>query len=299
MSPSSKTARLSFQNCTKQYRDFWLRLNKPALFDFSLDVCAGQIVGLLGPNGSGKSTAIKLAVGLLRPTSGSVQLSGLSPRVAAARRGLGYLPEENANPPWMTARQVLQLAARLQFVPADEVKDRVDHWLEKIDLTSSADRRSLTFSKGMGRRLGLAQCLIGNPAVVILDEPTSGLDPLGTDLVRSILHELKSSGTTVLLSSHLLAEIEDVCDELVVLSKGITLLRGSLDGLLSDSSRHDASIAGPLTADQRSELQAWCKERGLTLESIAPHRISLSEFYRNRMRSPFDQQPQERDHERS
>jgi ABC-2 type transport system ATP-binding protein len=196
-----------------------------ALDGVDLEVAEGELVGLLGPNGAGKSTLVKIACGLVRPTGGVAEICGAPAGSAPARRGLGYLAELFRFPGWMSAEELLVLHQRL--AGSDGGASERSELLTLVDLTEARDRRVEQMSKGMQQRLGIAQSLIGAPPVLLLDEPTSALDPAGRRMVRVLLEELRSRGHAVLLNSHLLSEIELVCDRVAIISRGRLVAEGA------------------------------------------------------------------------
>jgi ABC-2 type transport system ATP-binding protein len=208
-----------------------------ALVDLTLRVEPGEIFGFLGPNGAGKTTAVKLLLGLARATGGGGSVLGAPLGDRAARRDVGYLPELFRYQPWLAAREVLELHARLRSVdggpslPAAAVEDA----LETVDLVDRADDAVGSFSKGMQQRLGLAVALLGAPRLVILDEPTSALDPVGRADVRWIVRRAAQAGSTVFLNSHLLTEVERVCDRVAIIDHGRVLASGAIDDLLGEA----------------------------------------------------------------
>jgi len=217
---------------TKVYRDFWLRQRVTALDSLDLRVESNQIFGLLGPNGSGKSTTIKLLLGLLNPTKGRVAVLGKLPSDVAVKARIGYLPEESYLHRFLTPRETLDYFGRLFGLSRDERKRRVDMLLDMVGLAGAQRRAVGEFSKGMQRRLGLATALINDPDLLILDEPTSGLDPLGSRQIKDLILNLRARGKTVLLSSHLLADVEDLCDRVTVLYGGKKRAEGTVGELL-------------------------------------------------------------------
>ena len=221
-------------NLTKIFRDFWRRPKVRAVDGLDLEVKRGEIFGLLGPNGSGKSTTIKILLGLLHPSSGEVSVMGASPCSVKAKSNIGYLPEESYLYPYLTAREALEFYGRLFDMTGTARKERISQLLNMAGLTREADRPVGEFSKGMARRVGLAQALINDPQLVILDEPTSGLDPIGCRQVKDLMLTLAQRGKTILLSSHLLADVEDVCDRVVILYKGRTRVCGRINELLEE-----------------------------------------------------------------
>ncbi len=217
----------------KTYRDFWGRPRVTAVEGLSLAVAPGEVYGLLGPNGSGKSTTVKLLLGLLRPDAGEVRLFGQPPWHRSARARLGYLPEESYLYHYLTGEESLAFQALLGSLPARERAVRVEQLLVALGLSQARRRRVAEYSKGMRRRLGLAQALLHDPALLVLDEPTSGLDPAGRQVVKELVRELADGGRAVLLCSHLLAEVEDVCNRIGILSGGRLVAEGALPDLLA------------------------------------------------------------------
>ncbi|MGH2755378.1 MAG: ABC transporter ATP-binding protein [Actinomycetota bacterium] len=196
-----------------------------ALTGVDMTIAPGELVGLIGPNGAGKSTFVKIACGLVRPSSGAVRVCGAPPGSDKARAALGYLAELFRFPNWLRATEVLQLHQELAGSRGGATERR--ELLDLVGLGSAVDRRVDEMSKGMQQRLGIAQALVGEPSVVLLDEPTSALDPSGRRVVRDILRELRARGMAVLLNSHLLSEVELVCDRVVILSRGSIVTQGS------------------------------------------------------------------------
>ncbi|MDX1681917.1 MAG: ABC transporter ATP-binding protein [Phycisphaeraceae bacterium] len=227
--PVIKCAALS-----KVFKDFWLRDRVRAVQEVDLDILAGEVFGLLGPNGSGKSTTIKMILGLLKPTSGRVFVYGQRPENVRTKRLIGYLPEESYLYPFLTARETLDYYARLFGIGGPQRRRRIDMLLEMVGLEAVQRRPVGEYSKGMQRRIGLAQALINDPKLLILDEPTTGLDPIGTRQIKDLIVELAERGKTVLLCSHLLADVEDVCDRVAIMFGGRVRERGSVGELLQD-----------------------------------------------------------------
>lgn len=215
----------------KTFRDFWLRPTVAAVDGLSLSVAKGEVFGLLGPNGSGKSTTIKMILGLLSPSGGKVSLFGLPPRSVAARSRLGYLPELSYLHPFLTARETLRYYAGLCGLRRREANGRIGELLRMVDLVDVADRPVGGFSKGMARRIALCAALIGKPDLLVLDEPTSGLDPISTKEVKTLVKALAEGGMTVLMTSHLLADAEDVCDRVAIVNHGKCVAEGRIGEL--------------------------------------------------------------------
>ena len=215
----------------KTFRDFWLRPVAEAVNGIDLDVARGDVFGLLGPNGSGKSTTIKMILGLLAPTAGTVKLFGLPPRARAARARLGYLPELSYLHPFLTARETVRYYAGLSGLDGRTAKTRTDELMEQVGLTANANRAVGGFSKGMARRVALAAALIGKPDLLVLDEPTSGLDPISTKEVKLLVKALRAGGMTILTTSHLLADAQEICDRVMILNHGACVAEGKVSEL--------------------------------------------------------------------
>jgi len=215
----------------KTFRDFWLRPTVKAVDGLSLDVKRGEVFGLLGPNGSGKSTTIKMILGLLAPSAGEVRLFGRSPRSIEARERLGYLPELSYLHPFLTATETLGYYAGLCGLTRRETHERTAQLLKMVGLESVASRPVSGFSKGMARRVALAAALIGKPDLLILDEPTSGLDPVSTKEVKTLVKTLAAGGMTILTTSHLLADAEDICDRVMIVNHGKSVAEGKVSEL--------------------------------------------------------------------
>jgi ABC-2 type transport system ATP-binding protein len=224
---------VSVRGLTKVFKDFWGRPKARAVDNAEFEVRRGEVFGLLGPNGSGKSTTVKLILGLLYPTKGHIDVFGHSPRHVATKSRIGYLPEESYLYRYLNSRETLDFFGNLFRLPKNERNDRAEQLLEMVGLSQARMRAVGEFSKGMQRRIGLAQALINDPDLVILDEPTSGLDPIGCREVKDLIVALARRGKTVILSSHLLADVEDVCDRVVIYYGGKVQARGTLKELLA------------------------------------------------------------------
>ena len=217
---------------TKVYRDFWGRQKVRALKGLDLEIKQGEVFGLLGPNGSGKTTTIKLLLGLLFPTSGQALVFGRDATDVGKNQRLGYLPEESYLYKFLDAEETLNFYARLFDMPADVRRERVARLIDQVGLSWAKRRRLKEYSKGMTRRIGLAQALINDPDLILLDEPTTGLDPIGTREMKDMILRLKEQGKTVLMCSHLLADVQDVCDRIAILHQGELKELGRVDSLL-------------------------------------------------------------------
>lgn len=221
------------RNLTKVYPGFWNQQKVAALSSLNLSVRRGEIYGLLGPNGSGKTTTIKLLLGLINATGGEAEVLGRPSGDQVTRRQVGYLPEETYLYRFLNARQTLDFYARIFHMNRAQRVRAIDYYLDFVGLDPAVRKRRLgTYSKGQARRVGLAQALLNDPELVILDEPTSGLDPIGTLEMKDLILQLKAAGKTVLLSSHQLADVEDVCDRVGILYRGKMEVEGNVDELL-------------------------------------------------------------------
>ncbi|MGO8681418.1 MAG: ABC transporter ATP-binding protein, partial [Limisphaerales bacterium] len=224
---------VSVRGLTKVFKDFWHRPKARAVDNVDFDVRRGEVFGLLGPNGSGKSTTVKLLLGLLYPTKGHIEVFGHSPRHVQTKSRIGYLPEESYLYRYLNSRETLDFFGNLFHLSKSERNNRAEQLLEMVGLGKTLTRVVGEFSKGMQRRIGLAQALINDPDLVILDEPTSGLDPIGCREVKDLILALARRGKTVILSSHLLADVEDVCDRVVIYYGGKVQAMGTLKELLA------------------------------------------------------------------
>ena len=217
---------------TKVFPDWWGRAKVIAVENLNLKVKSNEVYGLLGPNGSGKTTTLKMLLSLLHPSKGKFLVLGGSTRDTKICQRIGYLPEESYLYKYLSARETLEFYGRIFGLPSSVRKSRIDNLLEMVGLAGMANRAVGTFSKGMARRIGLAQALINDPEVLILDEPTSGMDPLGTRQMKDLIVELGRRGKTVLLCSHLLADVEDVCDRIGIMYGGRMQVEGPVRSLL-------------------------------------------------------------------
>jgi ABC-2 type transport system ATP-binding protein len=224
---------VSVRGLTKVFKDFWNRPKARAVDNVDFEVRRGEVFGLLGPNGSGKSTTVKLLLGLLYPTKGHIEVFGHSPRHVATKARIGYLPEESYLYRYLNSRETLEFFGNLFQLSKEERANRGEQLLDMVGLGQTRTRAIGEFSKGMQRRIGLAQALINDPDLIILDEPTAGLDPIGCREVKDLIIALARRGKTVILSSHLLSDVEDVCDRVVIYYGGKIQAAGTLKELLA------------------------------------------------------------------
>ncbi len=221
------------RNLTKVYRDFWGRPKVQALKALDLQVYRGEIFGLLGPNGSGKTTTIKLLLGLLFATDGEALIFNEPTTNVSKNERIGYLPEESYLYKFLNAEETLQFYGRLFKISRSERNKRVGRLIDMVGLTAAKHRQLREYSKGMQRRIGLAQALINNPELILLDEPTSGLDPIGTAEIKQLIRDLREQGKTIVLSGHLLADMQDICDRIAILHRGELKEIGRVSDLLT------------------------------------------------------------------
>ena len=247
-----------------------------ALAGLTMSVPRGEVFGFLGPNGAGKTTAVKLLLGLLAPTSGQGWLLGRRIGDLAARRQIGYLPELFRYQSWLSAEEVLALHCELAPLPRSSWKDEIRTVLDTVGLTERAGDKVGTFSKGMQQRLGLGAALLGEPELVFLDEPTSALDPVGRHDVREIIRGLAARGTAVFLNSHLLSEVEQVCDRVAVVDHGRVIAEGTMEEILGGGTAVRVRVAGLAQAD-KNKLSSFGRidDEGdqLTFANLAPDRV--------------------------
>jgi ABC-2 type transport system ATP-binding protein len=234
---------ISFNNLSKSF-SYGFTGRQNVLKSISLNVEKGEVFGFLGPNGAGKSTAINIALGFIRPDAGQVLINGIVSTQKSARKYLGYLPEHPVFYDHLKACELLEFSGLASGMQKQELKTRIDPILEKMELLPFKNRLVKTFSKGMKQRIGLAMAMIANPPILILDEPMSGLDPMGRKLVTNLILEMKSEGKTIFFSSHILNDVETLCDSIAVIHKGQSLYSGDVKGFRNDfSNLEDAFIA--------------------------------------------------------
>ncbi|NNF03422.1 MAG: ABC transporter ATP-binding protein [Rhodothermales bacterium] len=231
--PTAETPAVVADGLSKTYSTRFGRRRIEALGPTDLDVRRGEVFGILGPNGAGKTTLLKLLLGIVRPTTGSGRILGQPINDASTRERVGYLPENHRFPPHLTGRQVLDIYGRLGGMTGGAIDAAAPALLERVELAAWADARVGTYSKGMMQRLGIAQALLSGPDLLILDEPTDGVDPVGRRAIRGLLSELRLLGTSVLLNSHILSEVEQICDRVAILRGGKILRTGTVEEISS------------------------------------------------------------------
>lgn len=264
---------------TRIFRDFWRRPRVVAVKDLDLKIERGEVFGLLGPNGSGKSTTIKILLGLLYPTRGRVAVFGKPPTDVEVKRRIGFLPEESYLYRFLDARETLDYYGRLFRLPRRVRINRTHMLLDLVGLSRESGRKIGEYSKGMARRIGLAQALINDPEFLILDEPTSGLDPVGTRQIKDIIRELGQRGKTILLSSHLLGDVEDVCDRVTILYGGHRRAQGTLDELLARTDQLQFTT-GRLKDETVAAIREVIRRReGLDILALTKPRQKLEDFF--------------------
>lgn len=263
---------------TKTFRDFWLRPRVRAVENIDLEVRRGQVYGLLGPNGSGKSTTIKMLLGLLQPTAGRIAVLGKRPKDVAAKRLIGYLPEESYLYRFLTGRETLDYYGRLFRLDRRARRERIDMLLEMVGLEAVQDRPVGEYSKGMQRRIGLAQSLINDPQLLILDEPTSGMDPVGARQIKDLIATLARRGKTVLLCSHLLGDVEDLCDRVAIMYGGRVRAEGTCAELLTQEHATilETSDLPPAVVD---EIRGVLAKHDLSVKRVEHPRRSLESLF--------------------
>ncbi len=268
------------RNLAKIYRDFWGRQKVNALKALDLEVKQGEVFGLLGPNGSGKSTTIKLLLGLLFPTSGQALVFGKDASDVAKNERIGSLPEESYLYKFLSASETLDFYGRLFDMPADIRRDRVNELISMVGLDWAKRRQLKEYSKGMTRRIGLAQALINDPDLILLDEPTTGLDPIGTREMKDLIIRLRDQGKTVLMCSHLLADVQDVCDRIAILHQGELKELGRVDSLLKVQNVTQMQAQG-LSQEAEEEIRAVVAKHGGELLSMENPTTTLEELFLN------------------
>jgi len=272
------TPAICIRNLTKDFAIGMRGMKLRAVEDLCLEVGDNEIFGLLGPNGSGKSTTIKIILGLLEASTGNCEIYGKPSKLVDARRSVGFLPESPYFYHYLTGRELVRYYARICMVARAEIDAAVDSVIKLVGMTEAADRRVGTYSKGMLQRIGLAQSLVHDPQLVILDEPTAGVDPLGSAAIAEIVRELKRRGKTILLSSHLLAQVEGLCDRVAILHRGKLVREGRVDDLVEEKDAESLVVQG-LNAEARAAVEAEIKAQGGRLARVEKPKLSLDAYF--------------------
>lgn len=268
------------RSLTKVYRDFWGRKKKVALNALDLKIYRGEIFGLLGPNGSGKTTTIKLLLGLLFPTAGDAFVFGEPAAKVEKNERIGYLPEESYLYRFLDAEETLDFYGRLFNIDPATRRARAAELIEMVGLAADKKRVLREYSKGMRQRIGLAQALINDPELVILDEPTSGLDPLGTRWMKDLILDLRKKGKTVIMCSHRLDDVQDVCDRIAILYNGDLQTLGKVSTLLEDAVRLEVRAKGVKeTPELKADLEAVFRKHGGELETVGHPTTTLEDLF--------------------
>ena len=273
------TAAVQTRGLRKEFSIGWFRGRVLAVEGLEMEVKPGEVFGLLGPNGSGKSTAMKMILGLLRPTSGQAEVCGFRAGTMAARRQIGFLPENPYFPNFLSGAELIRYYGKLSGMGGASLEGRIRELLDLVRLGGEAGHRRLrTYSKGMLQRAGLAGALVGDPEILMLDEPTAGVDPAGSREIRDLILELKQRGKTVLFSSHLLEQVEDVADRVIILHRGQKLREGRLDELLTRRNEWEVKVEG-LPESDRKEMRAWIEKRGARVVGEGAPRERLEDYF--------------------
>ena len=301
----------------KDFRPGFGLRRKRVLHGVTFDVHEGEIFGFVGPNGAGKTTTLKVLMGLIRPTEGTASILDRDVGESEFRDQIGFLPENPYFYPFLTAREILEFYARLSGVDSSRRAARVAELLEVVNLSHAADARLRTFSKGMLQRVGVAQALVNDPQIVFLDEPMSGLDPIGRKEIRDVILSLRSAGKTVFMNTHILSDVEMICDRVAIIVKGAIRHQGSIDEILPDSTHSTDVVVAQLPAElavrleedlgiemrglgervemrvagkQVAEVLTAALDSGAQVVSVTPHRHSLEEFFLSAVREEEDSQ---------
>ncbi|MBQ8517628.1 MAG: ABC transporter ATP-binding protein [Akkermansia sp.] len=268
----------------KSFPGHWGRGGVYAVKGVSLQIPQGGVYGLIGPNGSGKSTIMKALVGLLSPDAGYCRVFGQPATAAANRREIGFLPENPYFYKFLTGAETIRFYGKLCGLSGRALQERTTELLELVGLTEAAHRRVGGYSKGMLQRIGLAQALVQQPRLLVLDEPTAGVDPIGSRTIRDIILELKQRGMTVFLCSHLLEQVQEICDRVGILYQGCLIAEGSMDELTRDTRRNEVILRNP-SPELLAELQ---RVAGDAWESCSPARNSLEKVFLDGIRARLE-----------
>ena len=276
---------VAVRGLTKVFPIPFKRRRVVAVRDLSLEVAPGQIYGLLGPNGSGKSTTLKIILGLVSPTRGTTEIFGRDSNLVASRESVGFLPENPYFYKYLTGAETILFYGKLCGLRGVSLRRRVAELLALVGLTSARDRRLGSYSKGMLQRIGLAQALVQEPRLVVLDEPTAGVDPAGAREIRDFILDLKRRGITILLSSHLLEQVQEICDRVGILANGILVREGPLPDLLTIRNQTDVVLENA-SPELLHEIERLAAKSGARLIEQGRSRTSLESLFLDATRSP-------------
>lgn len=265
-------------NLTKVYSKLFSSRGVKAVDNLSFHIKRGEVCGFLGPNGAGKTTTIMLLMGFLKPTSGTIRLLGQKPTHVGVKERIGFLPEESYFYKFFNADEILDYYGSLFNMDSNVKRSRIENLIDMVGLKEARKRRIREYSKGMQRRIGIAQALINDPEFIILDEPTSGLDPIGTREVKDLIVNLKKAGKTILMSSHLLADVQGVCDRIILLHQGKLIVEGPTREILSKKGHVRVEIQDD-TGSAGEQIQAFAEQNNLRITSIGASGITLEEFF--------------------
>ena len=278
---------------TKRYPLTWKRKVLVALDHLDLQIHPGEVFGVLGPNGSGKSTTLKLLLGLIVPTAGEARIFGLPTDSLEARRRVGFLPENPYFYGFLNGDETLRFYGKLCGVTGPKLEQRIEELIELVGLQNGRERPLRSYSKGMLQRIGLAQALIHDPDLLFLDEPTAGVDPLGSAQIRDLIIRLKKMGKTVIFSSHLLEQVQEVADRVAIFSLGKKVLEGSLESLLIERQSTQINVPADLSEEQQQRLREALGQAGIDSQDIRftrPH-LSLEQLYLRTVQAQGDPGP--------
>lgn len=270
---------ISVRDLTKDFRVGLRGVKLRAVDNLTLSIPRGQVYGLLGPNGCGKSTTLKIVLGLVPATSGSFTLLGHDSASPEARARIGFLPEAPYFHRFLTGRELVRYCARLSGVAADRVDAATDEALELASMTEAGNRRVGTYSKGMLQRIGLAQAVVHDPELIVLDEPTAGVDPVGSAAIGKMIQAMRQRGKTIVLCSHLLGQVEQVCDRIAVMDRGRLVLEGHIDEVLAQRGVHQISVEG-LTPAARQAAEEALSRHGAHVLKVDHPRQTLEDLFR-------------------
>jgi ABC-2 type transport system ATP-binding protein len=269
---------IAIRNLTKIFPVPFRREKVTAVHDLSLEVAPGQVYGLLGPNGSGKSTTMKIVLGLVRPTSGHTEIFGRSSRVVESREAVGFLPENPYFYKFLTGEETLQFYGKLCGLGGKVLRERSRELLDLVGLADAAHRRLGGYSKGMLQRIGLAQALVQRPRLLVLDEPTAGVDPAGSREIRDLILRFKEQGITVLLCSHLLSQVQEICDRIGILHEGKLVREGKLEDLISIHAQTELILENA-SPELLAHIAAECGRAGAKLIDQRQPQTTLERFF--------------------